>query len=190
MSEVFTPTRYKLSVEDYHKLGDAGILNEDSRVELIEGELIEMAPIGGPHMAVVNRLTKRLVLAVGDFGVVSVQNPVRLPPHSEPQPDFAILKPRAGDAASAVPGAEDVLLLIEVADATLAYDRGTKLALYAKSGIAESWIVNLQSKCIEVYREPTAHGYTKRIEFQREERVSPLALPTMSVAVAEMFAEK
>ncbi|MGF1613973.1 MAG: Uma2 family endonuclease [Gammaproteobacteria bacterium] len=187
MSEVFTPTRYKLSVEDYHRLGDAGILNEDSRVELIEGELIEMAPIGGPHMAVVNRLTKLLVLAVGDLGVVSVQNPVRLPPHSEPQPDFAILKPRAGDAVSAVPGPEDVLLLIEVAGATLAYDRGTKLVLYAKSGIAESWIVNLQSKCVEVYREPTTHGYTKRIEFPREERVSPLAFPTMSVAVAEVF---
>lgn len=187
MSEVFTPTRYKLSVEDYHKLGDVGILTEDSRVELIEGELIEMVPIGGPHMAVVNRLTKLLVLAVGDLGVVSVQNPVRLSLHSEPQPDFAILKPRAGDAVSAVPGPEDVLLLIEVADSTLTYDRGTKLALYAKFGIAESWIVNLQSRCIEVYREPTAQGYTKRIEFQGEAQVSPWALPTMSITAAEVF---
>jgi Uma2 family endonuclease len=188
MTTVFTPARYKLSVEDYHRLGEAGILTEDTRVELIEGELIEMAPIGGLHMAAVNRLNRLLVLAIGDLGVVSVQNPVRLPPHSEPQPDLAILRPRAGDAASAVPGPEDVLLLIEVANATLAYDRGMKLGLYAKSGIAESWIVNLQSKCIEVYREPTAHGYTKRIEFQRDERVSPLALPMMNIAVAEVFA--
>lgn len=187
MSTVFTPTRYKLSVEDYHKLGEAGILTEDTRVELIEGELIEMAPIGGPHMAVVNRLNRVFVLAVGEFGVVSIQNPVRLPPHSEPQPDFAILRPRAGDVASAVPGPEDVLLLLEVADATLAYDRGTKLPLYARSGIAESWIVNLQSTRIEVYREPTARGYTKRIEFRRDQRVSPLAFPTMSIAVAEVF---
>src|SRR5947207_8116056 len=83
MSEVFTPTRYKWTVEDYHKLGEAGILTEDSRVELIEGELIEMASIHGPHMGTVNRLTKMLVLAVGDHGVVSVQNPVTLPPYSE-----------------------------------------------------------------------------------------------------------
>jgi Uma2 family endonuclease len=187
MSAVFTPTRHKLSVEDYHKLGEAGILTEDSRVELLEGELIEMAPIGVPHMAVVNRLTRPLVLAAGELGVVSVQNPVRLPPHSEPQPDVAILRRRAGDAESLVPGPEDVLLLIEVADTTLVYDRSTKLHLYAKFGIPESWIANLQSKCIEVYREPTVHGYAKRIESHLEDSVSPLALSKMSVAVAKIF---
>jgi len=165
-----------------------GILSEDSRVELIEGELIEMAPIGGPHMAVVNRLTRLLVLAVGDHGVVSVQNPVRLPPHSEPQPDVAILNPPAGDATSAVPGPEDVLLIIEVADTTLVYDRTTKLNLYAKSGIAESWVVNLQSKCVEAYREPTADGYSRRVDFQLQDSVSPLVLPEISIAVAEIFA--
>lgn len=187
MSAVFTPSRHKLSVEDYHKLGEVGILTEDSRVELIEGELIDMAPIGGPHMGVVNRLNRLLVLAVGNLGVVSVQNPVRLPPHSEPQPDFTILKLREGDAAFAVPGVEDVLLLVEVADSTLAYDRGTKLALYAKSGIAETWIVNLPSECIEVYREPTFDGYKKRVDVERQGRVTPLALPTVSVAVGEIF---
>jgi len=91
MSAVFTPTRYKLSVEDYHRLGKAGVLTEDSRVELIDGELMQMAPIRGPHMQVVNRLNRLLVTAVGDLGVVSIQNPVALPPHSEPQPDIAIL---------------------------------------------------------------------------------------------------
>src|SRR5438105_12620460 len=114
MSEVFTPTRYKWTVDDYHKLGDAGILTEDSRVELIAGDLIEMARIDGPHMGTVNRLNKMLVLAVGDHGVVSVQNPVTLPPYSEPQPDFAILRPGAGMPASGLPLADDVLLLIEV----------------------------------------------------------------------------
>ena len=188
MSAVFTPTRYKLSVDDYHKLGEVGILTEDSRVELLEGELIEMAPIGGPHMAVVNRLNRLLVLAVGDLGVVSVQNPVRLTPHSEPQPDIAILNVGAGNAPAAVPGAQAVLLLIEVADTTLAYDRGTKLTLYATSGIAESWIVNLQSKCIEVYREPASDGYSKRIDFNLQDSVSPLALPTVKVVVAEILA--
>ena len=187
MSAVFTPTRYKLSVEDYHKLGEVGILTEDSRVELLEGELIEMAPIGGAHMAVVNRLTRLLVLAVGDLGVVSVQNPVRLPPHSEPQPDLAILRPRTGNDARAVPGAEDALLLIEVADTTLAYDRTVKLPLYAKCGIPESWIVNLQLRCIEVYREPMADGYARKTEIEFHGSATPLAFPEVCVAVAEVF---
>src|SRR5438094_271220 len=185
MSAVFTPTRHKLSVEDYHKLGDVGILTEDSRVELIDGELIEMAPIGGPHMWVVNRLTRLLVLAVGDLGVVSVQNPVTLPPHSEPQPDIAILKPGADSTASRVPNSADVLLLIEVADTTLAYDRTTKLKLYAKAGIAEAWIVNLQSRCVEVYREPSADGYSRTIELRPNDVASPLALPTVKFTVAD-----
>ena len=187
MSAVFTPTRYKLTTEDYHRLAEVGVLAEDSRVELIEGELIEMAPIGGPHMAVVNRLTRLLVLAVGDLGVVSVQNPVRLPPFSEPQPDLAILNSHAGDAASAVPGAEDVLLIIEVADTTLIYDRTTKLNLYAKSGIAESWVVNLPSRCVEVYRAPTTDGYSNRSDFHLQDSLSPLALPSLRVRVAEIF---
>jgi Uma2 family endonuclease len=187
MSAVFTPTRYKLSVGDYHKLGEVGILTEDSRVELIEGELIEMAPIGGAHMGAVNRLNRLLVLAVGDLGVVSIQNPVTLPPHSEPQPDVAILKPGAEGAAPAVPRPDDVLLLIEVADTTLVYDRTTKLKLYAKAGIAETWIVNLQSKRVEVYREPTADGYSRMIELGPGDMASPSALPTVEVAVGEIF---
>lgn len=188
MSAVFTPIRHKLSVEDYHKLGEVGILSEDSRVELIEGELIEMAPIGGPHMALVNRLTKLLVLAVRDLGVVSIQNPVALPPHSEPQPDVAILKRGADSAAaSVVPGPDDVLLLIEVADTTLAYDRTTKLKLYAKAAIAEVWIVNVQSECVEVYREPTADRYARKTELKRGDVVSALALPVVKITVAEIF---
>jgi Uma2 family endonuclease len=133
MSAVFTPTRHKLSVDDYHKLGEAGILDEDSRVELIEGELIDMAPIGPPHMMAVNRLNRLLVRAVGDLGIVSIQNPITLPPHSEPQPDIAVLRPGIDKRGAGLPGPADVLLLIEVADTTLAYDRGTKLQLYAAS---------------------------------------------------------
>jgi Uma2 family endonuclease len=187
MSAIFTPTRYKLSVEDYHKLGDVGILTEDSRVELIEGELFEMAPIGGPHMGAVNRLTRLLVLAVGDRGVVSIQNPVALPLHSEPQPDVALLKPRVDSTASDVPGPDDVLLLIEVADTTLIYDRTVKLKLYAKAGIAEAWIVNLPSRCVEVYRDPTDDGYSRKVELGPGDVVSPLALSTVKVTVAEIF---
>jgi Uma2 family endonuclease len=188
MSAVFTPTRHKLSVEDYHKLGEVGILTEDSRVELIEGELIDMAPIGGPHMGLVNRLNRLLVPAVGDLGVVSIQNPVTLPPDSEPQPDVAILKPGADSAGSTVPRPDEVLLLIEVADTTLAYDRNTKLKLYAKAGVAEAWIVNLQSKCVEVYREPTINGYLRKLETGLGDSVSPLRLPMVVLRVADIFA--
>jgi Uma2 family endonuclease len=186
MSAAFTPTRYKLSVDDYHKLGDAGILHEDSRVELIEGELIEMAPIGASHMHVVNRLTKLMVFAVGDLAMVSIQNPVTLPRYSEPQPDIAILEP-AGDAKPAVPRAKNVMLVIEVSDTTLAYDRGTKLRLYAREGIGEAWIANVQAQCVEVYRMPTADGYAQKRDYGLEETVSPLALPQVRLAVREIF---
>jgi Uma2 family endonuclease len=188
MSAIFTPTRHKLSVEDYHKLGEVGILSVDSRVELIEGELIDMAPIGGRHMGLVNRLTRLLVPAVGDLGVVSIQNPVTLPPDSELQPDVAILKPGADTAASTVPRPDDVLLLIEVADTTLAYDRNTKLRLYAKAGVTEAWIVNVQSKCVEVYRQPTASGYLRKLEIRIGDSISPLDLPTVELRVADIFA--
>jgi len=188
MSTVFTPTRFKWTVEDYHKLGDAGILDEDSRVELIEGELIEMAPIHSTHMGTVNRLNKMLVLAVGDHGVVSVQNPVTMPPYSEPQPDLTILRPGAGMPASGVPRSEDVLLLIEVADTTVRYDRSTKRRLYAKEGIAEYWIVNVPKKCIEVYRDRTADGYSASAEAAPGEFVTPRALPMVRLDVAAIFA--
>jgi len=187
VSAAFTPTRYKLSVEDYHKLGDAGILNEDSRGELIEGELIQMAPIGVAHMGLVNRLNKLLVIAVGDRGVVSVQNGVTMPPYSEPQPDFAILVPGADRITGDLPGPTDVLLLIEVADTTLAYDRKVKLPLYAQKGIAEVWIVNVQARCIETYREPTANGYQGRTDVGPEDRASPHALPDVQVELKEIF---
>lgn len=187
MSAVFTPIRHKLSVEDYHKLGEVGVLTEDSRVELIDGELIDMAPIGGPHMRLVNRLNRLLVRTVGDLGEVSVQNPVTLPPRSEPQPDVTILKPSMDSAASVVPGPDDVLLLIEVADSTLSYDRNTKLKLYARAGIVESWIVNVPSRCVEVYREPTPDGYSRQLELRSNDTISPLALPTIKISVADIF---
>jgi len=188
MSAILAPTRHKLSVEDYHKLGDAGVLSEDSRVELIDGELMDMAPIGASHMRTVNRLTRLLVSAVGDLGVVSVQNPVTLPPHSEPQPDLAILKPGADSASAGVPRADDVLLLIEVADTTLVYDRSTKLQLYARHGIREVWIVNLPDRVLEMYREPKDSAYRVKLERLANESTSPAALPTVRVELVELLA--
>jgi Uma2 family endonuclease len=187
MSAVFTPTRHKLSVDDYHKLGEAGVLDEDSRVELIEGELIDMAPIGVPHMTAVNRLNRLFVQAVGDLGVVSIQNPVSLPPHSEPQPDIAVLRSGVDRPGASLPGPADVLLLIEVADTTLAYDRGTRLPLYARAGVVECWIVNLQARCVEVYRKATPQGYSETTEFRAGDVVSPVMLSTLKIEVAAIF---
>jgi Uma2 family endonuclease len=181
MSAVFTPTRHKLSVDDYHKLGEAGILNEDSRVELIEGELIDMAPIAVAHMTAVNRLNRLLMRAVADLGVVSIQNPVTVPPHSEPQPDVAVLRPGMDRVDAGLPGPADVLLLIEVSDTTVAYDRGTKLQLYARAGIVECWLVNLQSASLEVHRGPTPHGYSQTTELRPGDVIAPLNLPAVKV---------
>lgn len=164
MSAVFTPTRHELSVEDCHKLSEAGILHEDSRVELIDGELMDLAPIGAAHMRIVNRLTRLLVLAVGDLGVVSIRNPITLPPHFEPQPDVVILSPGSDRPGCPVPGAEDVLLVVEVVDTTVAYDRNTTLRLYA-----EAWIVNVPAQRIEVYRDPVA-GTPFGLDFCEQDR--------------------
>ena len=186
MSAVFTPRRYKLSIADYHKLGEAGILDEDSRVELIEGDLIEMAPIGVPHMRCVNRLTRLLVNAVGDSAIVSVQNPVILPPSSEPQPDLALLKPSA-ESTGQVPHPAEVLLIVEVADTTLAYDCRTKLPLYAKAGITEVWIVDVNAETIESHRSPGEEGYSESTLYRRDGAIRPAQLPAVSIRIDEIF---
>jgi len=187
MSAVFTAVRRKLSVDAYHDLAKAGHLTEDDRVELIEGEIIEMAPIGGPHMNIVNRLNRFFVMALGDRAIVSPQNPVTLPRYSEPQPDLAILNPAIDRDLTKVPEASDVLLLVEVADTTLAYDRGTKLPLYARHGISEVWIVDVQRKRIEAYREPGAEGYARKIEISANESIAMQALPDVRLELSRLF---
>ena len=155
---------HRFSVEDYHRMGEAGILHEDSRVELIRGQVIDMTPIGTPHLAMVNRLNSLLAIALHGRATVSPQNPVRLPDGSEPQPDVTILKWRADYYRRRRPEAQDVLLLIEVSDSSLDYDRNVKVPLYAEGGIPESWIVNLEEWCIEVYGAlPDSHDAARRI---------------------------
>jgi Uma2 family endonuclease len=177
-------TRRRFTVHDYHQMAEAGILHEDDRVELIEGEVVEMAPIGSRHFTCVNALTSLLVKGVGDEAIVSVQNPVRLDEHNEPQPDLAVI--RARDYRSSLPGHEDVLFLIEVSDTTLDYDRGMKLPLYARTGIPEVWIVNLPAATVERHTEPSGDGYgllrrTRRGETLRSEALPDLALPVDAV---------
>jgi Uma2 family endonuclease len=180
-----TPRRL-LTVHEYHRMGEAGILTEDDRVELIEGELVAMAPIGSEHIAATNSLNRLLVLAVGDRGIVSVGNPVRLTQRSEPQPDFAVLKPRS-NYRTMLPRPEDTMLAVEVANTSLDYDRNVKLALYARSGIPEVWIVNLAAQEVEVYQSPIADSYTSIVRAGRSDTLTIKAIPGVLIPVGEIF---
>jgi hypothetical protein len=151
--------RHRYTVQEYLRLGEAGILRADDRVELIEGEIVDMAPIGSRHAGKVERLRRLLERALGDAVLVFTQNPIVLGPRSAPQPDLALLQPRADFYEAAHPGPADVILLVEVADTTQRYDRQVKLPLYARHGIPEAWLVDLEENAMEVFREPSADGY-------------------------------
>lgn len=165
--------RHKLTVDDYHRMAQAGIFHDGSRVELVEGELIDMAPIGSLHASVVTSLSMFFARNVGDHAIVSTQNSVSLPPDSEPQPDIMLLRPRADRYRDALPASTNVLLLIEVSDTTLAYDRDVKLPLYARHGIPEVWLIDLKGEQLEIHLEPDAHGYRKILRPERRETIAP-----------------
>ncbi|CRI66605.1 conserved hypothetical protein [Thiocapsa sp. KS1] len=165
---------FRVSVTDYHRMGETGILGPDLRTELIDGEIVEMPPIGHPHAGTVNLLANRLKEAVGPHAVVAVQNPVWLNDHSEPLPDIALLRPRPDYYRSAHPGPADVLLLAEVADSSLAYDREIKLPRYARAGIPEVWLVDLAGCRLAIHRQPTEDGYA---EVVAADDLSAIALP-------------
>ena len=171
--------RKLFTVHEFHRMGEAGILHEDDRVELIGGEIVQMAAIGTRHFTCVNALTRLLVRAVGDEAIVSVQNPVRLDEHNEPQPDLAVI--RARSYRESLPTPEDVLLLIEVSDTTLAYDRNVKLPLYARSGIPEVWIVDLTDETIERHTEPSGNDYRHTEKVRRGETFESAALPGLTL---------
>jgi Uma2 family endonuclease len=151
--------RKRFTVDEYYRMAESGILREDDHVELIDGEIVEMSPIGLRHAACVNRLNALLYGLLGDRIILGVQNPLRLSHYSEPQPDITVLKFRDDYYAERHPTPEDTHLLIEVADTTLAYDRGVKLPMYAANGVPEVWIVNLDDAVVEVYRHPGPNGY-------------------------------
>ena len=161
-------------------MGDAGVFAPDARLELIEGEIVEMAPIGSRHAGAVNVLTQLLVRLAGERAVVAVQNPVIIGDRSVPQPDLALLKPRADSYSGAHPTPSEVLLVIEVADATLAFDIGTKVPLYARHGIPEVWVVDLQERALRVFRDPSASGYRRSFTAAGEESVAAARYPRRS----------
>ena len=144
--------RHRLTVAQYHRMAEAGVLAHDARVELVEGAIVDMAPIGSRHAAAVKRLNALLTHAVGARAIVSVQDPIRLGDRSEPQPDLALLRPRADFYAGAAPTAADALLVVEVAQASAAYDRQVKVPLYAQHGVPEVWVVDLDDGLLRFYR--------------------------------------
>ena len=147
-----------------------------------------MAPIGPRHATVADRLARLFMLAVHDAAIVSCGRPVNLGDFSDPQPDVMLLKPRLDDYSNAHPNAADVLLLIEVSDSTLTFDQSTKLSLYARYGVSEYWVVDVEGKRIVVYREPAAKGYVRKLEFSAPNAISPQVFPDVEVAVREIFA--
>ncbi|HYN77560.1 MAG TPA: Uma2 family endonuclease [Lamprocystis sp. (in: g-proteobacteria)] len=151
--------RHRYTVEDYYRMGEVGILAPDARVELIDGEVIEMPPIGAPHASVVTDLQNALIAAVRGQALVRVQNPIHLGRHDEPQPDIALVKPPASKYRKRHPVPADILLLIEVADSSLRYDRDVKGLLYAQAGIPEVWLLDIKARVIRRYRAPSPAGY-------------------------------
>lgn len=180
--------RRPLSVTDYDRMAEAGILRPGERVELIEGEIIDMSPVGPDHIDIVNALNEALVAATIGRAIVSVQNPVVLPDHSEPEPDLALLR-RRGDRhyrrAKPLPG--DILLLIEVADTTLRYDGEIKVPLYAASGIPETWLIDVKGETLTRFRTPTGDGY-EDAEIVADLRALELAeLPDARIDLSALF---
>ena len=175
------------TVEEYHRMGEAGILHEDDRVELIDGKIIQMSPIGQRHAACVNRATTFFVERFGRRAVLSPQNPVQLTDWTEPQPDLVVLKPRADFYSGKRPVAKDVLFIVEVSDSSLAYDQEIKLPRFAAAGIPEVWIEDLQNDLLLVYRGLKGAKYTDTQTLRAGDAVSSVSLPDVSFRVADLL---
>jgi len=179
--------RYSFTAEEFERLGEAGILRQDARLELIEGEIIEMPPIGNAHAACVKFLNRLLSRLFDGIFVVGVQDPVRLGDFSEPQPDISLLRWRDDDYNEGHPTPADVLLVIEVSDTTLEYDRKVKMPLYARAGIPEAWVVNLPEECIEVYSDPAGGEYQTVRSYRRGRRLQSHTLAPLRLSVSKVL---
>ena len=183
----YTPQKRKFTVAEYYRMAEAGILKPEERVELIEGEIIVMPPIGPGHawsVTIANQVFS--TFAAGRF-FVQVQNPIRLDDGSEPEPDVALLRLRPEGYGAAHPTPADVLLIIEVADSTLAYDREVKAQIYGRAGVVETWVRNLPEDCIERFTEPGPEGYGQHTVHRRGETLTPVSLPEVALAVGDLL---
>ncbi len=175
------------TVEEFHRMGEAGILDDDARLELWGGEIYQMPPVGPVHQGDVDVLTVRLVRALGDRAIVRVQGPVVLDDYFEPLPDLAVLRPREDFYREAHPRPEDVFFLVEVADTTLRRDRREKVPRYGVMGIPEVWLLDIPGRRLEVHREPSPKGYRATTVLAPRELVSPQAFPDVSLSVADLL---
>ncbi len=184
---MFAQTKHRFSVKEYYRMAETGVLRPDARVELLNGEIIDMSPIGPFHGGVTDYLNEIFTTASKGRWRTRVQNPLRLDDHSEPQPDVMLLKPAPDFYRQRHPQPEDVFLLIEVSDSTLAADQAEKLPAYGRAGVAEMWIVNLNELTIEVYREPHFTGYGSKTIVRAGDTIAPLAFPDAVVDVTELL---
>ena len=177
----------KFTVAEYYRMAEVGILRPDERVELIEGEIILMPPIGPRHAGDVIRSIRLFSRLDDDRFVIQIQNPLHLADQSEPEPDIMLLRPRADDYTASHPTPADVLLVIEVADSSLDYDRAVKAQIYGRAGVPETLVLNLPEDCIEGFDQPGPEGYARHTIYQRGDRIKPVSLPDLELAVADLL---
>lgn len=182
-----TPTKYRLNVEQYYKMAEVGILGLEQRTELIDGEIIEMSAIGTKHAICVSNLSEILTLRTIQIAHVRQQNPVHLSDRSEPQPDIALVKRPSSLYVDCHPKAADIFLLIEVSDSTLKYNREIKVPLYAKAGIPEVWIANIEEQVFEVYKSPNQDRYEQVQLYGKGELIPMSMFADIAIAVDEIF---
>lgn len=181
------PTRLLFDVDDYHALGRIGFFGNDRRLELIDGEILEMTPIGPEHANCVRRLNALFSSRLGGRAVIDAQGPVRLGNLSEPQPDLTLLEPPLHRYDHRHAMADDVLLVVEVSDTTLRFDRKVKAPLYARQRLGELWVIDLNAGVVEVHRQPSAEGYRTVERHGRGDVIVPQALPDLVVSVEEIL---
>ncbi|WP_207956856.1 Uma2 family endonuclease [Rubrobacter tropicus] len=184
-TETREATRRRFTVHEYHRMAEAGILHEDDRVELIDGEIVEMSRIDSRHALCVSLLNRLLVRGVGDRAIVSPQNPVRLDERHEPQPDLTVIRDRAYGRSLPTPG--DTLLLIEVSDTILSYDRNVKLPIYARAGIPEVWIVDVNGQKVERHTGPSGASYRHTELARKGETLASTTLPDLTLRADDVL---
>ncbi len=181
------PARKLFTVAEYHQMIEAGVLKEDDRVELLNGEIIEMSPIGPLHASSVKRLIAVLSPRIRKWAILDVQDPIHLGEYSEPQPDMVLLKPRVDFYATSHPTPKDVLLVIEIADSTLETDRRLKIPAYAQAGIPEAWLIDLVNDRIEVHSKPLNGVYQEVRIILRGQKINSTALPKLRLKADEVL---
>ena len=180
-------TQHRFSVTDYYRMAETGVLRPDARVELLDGRIIDMSPIGPFHGGVTDYLNEIFSAAAKGRWRTRVQNSLRLDDHSEPQPDLVLARPTPDYYRKRHPRPEDVFLLVEVSDSTLEADQENKLPAYGRAGVPEVWLVNLNELTVEIYREPHFTGYASKTVLNAGGKIFPLAFPDAVVDVAELL---